>query len=90
VLLELARAFTLAGQLAEAREAYLDAATLARTFGLAGALGEAALGFAAIATDAPVQREAVLREALSNLSASPDPATTALQAAVQAAIAAAS
>ncbi len=90
VLLELARSLSLAGQQAEAREAYLDAATLARTFGLASALAEAALGFAAIATDSPVQREAVLREALTNLSASPDPTAVALEAAVQAAIAAAS
>lgn len=88
VVLELARALSLAGQQAEARGAYLDAATLARTFGLAGELAEAALGFAAIATDAPVQREAVLREALTGLSASPDPARGALETALQAAMAA--
>jgi predicted ATPase/DNA-binding winged helix-turn-helix (wHTH) protein len=89
VLLELARSLTLAGETAAAREAYLDAATLARTFGLAGALAEAALGFAAIAADAKVQREAVLREALTSLTASHDPATGGLEAAVQAAIASA-
>jgi predicted ATPase len=89
VLLELARSLSLAGQAAEAREAYLDAATLARTFRLGGALAEAALGFAAIAGDVPVQRDAVLREALAGLAASPDQATTGLEAAVQAAIGAA-
>jgi predicted ATPase len=89
VLLELARSLALAGQAAEAREAYLDAATLARTFGLACALAEAALGFAAIAGDVPEQRDTVLREALAGLAASPDKATTGLEAAVQAAIGAA-
>ncbi len=91
VMLELARSLALAGQPAEARDLYLDAATLARTFGLSTALGEAALGFASIAKDAPeqrVQREAVLREALSLLSSSSDQSTTGLEAAVQAAIAA--
>jgi len=89
VLLELARSLSLAGQLAEARGVYLDAATLARTFGHGGALAEAALGFAAIAGDVPAQRDAVLREALAGLAASPDQATRGLEAAVQAAIGAA-
>ena len=90
VLLELARSLSLAGQLAEARGVYLDAATLARTFGHGGALAEAALGFAAIAGDVPAQRDAVLREALAGLAASPDQSTRGLEAAVQAAIGAAS
>ncbi len=89
VLVELARSLSLAGQIAEAREVYLDAATLARTFGHGGALAEAALGFAAIGGDVPTQRDAVLREALAGLAASPDQATTGLKAAVQAAIGAA-
>jgi predicted ATPase len=63
VLLELARSLSLAGHGGEAREAYLDAATLARTFGLTGALAEAALGFAAIAGEARAQRDTVLLEA---------------------------
>ncbi len=86
VLLELARSLSLAGQVADARGVYLDAATLARTFGHGGALAEAALGFAAIAGDVPAQRDAVLREALAGLAASPDQATRGLEAAVQAAI----
>jgi predicted ATPase len=89
VILELARSLSLAGQEEGAREAYLDAVTLARTFGLTSALAEAALGFAAIAQGSPVQREAVLRQALSSLSSSPDEATSGLEAAVQAAIASA-
>jgi predicted ATPase len=86
VLLELARSLSLAGHGGEAREAYLDAATLARTFGLTGALAEAALGFAAIAGEARAQRDTVLREALASLTASPNAASAELEAAVQAAI----
>jgi predicted ATPase len=88
VLLELARSLARAGQQVEARDAFFDAATLARTFSLATPLAEAALGFAALAGDAPAQRRAVLEEALSNLTAAHDEANASLQAAVTAAIAA--
>jgi predicted ATPase/DNA-binding winged helix-turn-helix (wHTH) protein len=86
VLLELARSLSLAGQDLEAREAFLDAATLARTFSLPDALAEAALGFAAMAPESPAQRDAILREALASLEANADESHARLEAAVQAAI----
>jgi predicted ATPase len=90
VLLELGRSLALSSQQVEARDAFLDAATLARTFSLPQALAEAALGFAQQAADSPAQRKAVLEEALAGLSSSRDDRAAGLKAAVKAAIEAAS
>jgi predicted ATPase len=68
-----ARSLQAAGHLAEAREAFLDAAVLARTFDRSALLAEAALGFAALGVDdTAAPRRALLEEAMGRLAGVPD------------------
>jgi DNA-binding winged helix-turn-helix (wHTH) protein len=74
VNVELGRAAALqaAGQAAEAREVFLDAAVLARTFDRPALFAEAALGFASLAAaDAVLPRRALLEEAMGKLGGGP-------------------
>jgi predicted ATPase/DNA-binding winged helix-turn-helix (wHTH) protein len=86
VQIGLARSRLAAGQEAEARESFLDAAILARTFGRSEELAEAALGYASIAVSAAVQRRAVLAQALEALDAPASPNGWRLRARVEIAL----
>ena len=90
VCVELGRARSLqaAGEDAEAREAFLDAAILARTFALSGQLAEAALGFAELVRDeAAAQGRVLLEEAMGALVGASDANLAQLKAKVEVALA---
>jgi len=87
VQLGLARARLAAGLEVEARDSFMDAAILARTFAQPEQLAEAALGYAALAGDAVMQRRALLEQAREALAEASDEAGIALRSRVGTALA---
>jgi predicted ATPase/DNA-binding winged helix-turn-helix (wHTH) protein len=86
VELGLARSQLAAGQEAEARDSFLDAAILARSFSRPEELAEAALGYASLEGAAVAQGRAVLAQALAALDAPAGPNGWRLRAHVEIAL----
>jgi predicted ATPase len=75
-----------AGQVVQAKQAFLDAAVLARTFRQPALLAEAALAFAALGEDQAAPRRALLEEALGKLATVRDESLVKLKAQVEVAL----